>query len=130
VRPRPDVSVMLGVPNPCTACHRDRSASWAAGVLAARGRKPEGFQRFAEVFAAADAGRVEATSALAALAGDAEQPPIVRGSALLRLAGRAALPARAAPRGPRGPARAPRGTGRRRSTGSLRGAASLRRASA
>jgi len=66
--PRPDLSVMLGV----YGMPRDRSASWAAGVLAARGRKPEGFQRFAEVFAAADAGRVEATSALAALAGDAE----------------------------------------------------------
>src|SRR4029453_15103191 len=51
---------------------------------------------------AADAGRVEATSALAALAGDAEQPPIVRGSALLRLAGRA---------GPTAPAAAPRGLG-------------------
>src|SRR5262245_150435 len=96
--PRPDLSVTLGVPNPCTACHRDRSAWWAAGVLAARRHRPEGFQRFAEVFAAADAGRADATAALAGLAGDAEQPAIVRGSTLLRLAGRAGPTALAAAR--------------------------------
>ena len=96
--PRPDLSVTLGVPNPCTSCHRDRSPAWAAGVLAARGRKPEGMQRFAEAFAAADAGRPDATAALAALAGDAAQPAIVRGSALLRLAGRPGAAALAAAR--------------------------------
>ena len=28
--PRPDQSVTLGVPNACTKCHGDQSASWAA----------------------------------------------------------------------------------------------------
>jgi len=96
--PRPDLSGTLGVPNSCTACHRDRSSAWAASVLAAKGRKPEGFQRFAETFAAADAGRADATAALSALAGDASEPPIVRGSALLRLAARPGPAALAAAR--------------------------------
>ncbi len=96
--PRPDLSVSLGVPDACTSCHRDRPPAWAAGVLAARGRRPEGFQRFAEAFAAADAGRPGATAGLVAVAGDAAQPSIARGSALARLAGRPGPEALAAAR--------------------------------
>jgi Flp pilus assembly protein TadD len=32
--PRPDLSVTLGTPNACAACHRDRPAAWAADQLA------------------------------------------------------------------------------------------------
>jgi predicted CXXCH cytochrome family protein len=96
--PRPDLSVSIGVPNACTTCHRDRPPAWAAGVLAARGRRPEGFQRFAEAFAAADTSRPGATAGLVTVAGDAAQSPIARASALSRLAERPSPEALAAAR--------------------------------
>jgi predicted CXXCH cytochrome family protein len=96
--PRPDLSVSLGVPNACTSCHRDRAPAWAASVLATRGRRPEGFQRFAAAFARADAGRPAAIAELVAVAGDAAQSPLARASALSRLAGRPSPDALAAAR--------------------------------
>jgi hypothetical protein len=50
------------------------------------GRDAQGFQRFASAFHAAEAGQAGATASLAALADDVSQPPIVRASALERLA--------------------------------------------
>jgi len=92
--PRPDRSVRLGVPNPCTGCHRDRSARWADEQIHARtNRRPAGFQTFAEVFAAADSGDPAAAPELCRGADDRSQPSIVRASALARLAG---IPARMA----------------------------------
>jgi len=86
--PRPDRSVALGVPNACNACHADRDAPWAADAMRAWYPQPKpGFQYFAETFAAADAGDGRARDSLVALAGDTAQPPIVRASALARLAG-------------------------------------------
>ena len=80
--PRPDQSVALGVPNACNACHADKDAAWAAGVLDARlGRRPEGFQRFAATLAAAARGDAAAGGMLAALAGDPSQSAIARASA-------------------------------------------------
>jgi tetratricopeptide (TPR) repeat protein len=85
--PRPDLSVTLGTPNACGSCHADRGAQWAADAVAAwyPQRKP-GFQSFAAAFAAAEAGDPAATGALAALIGDAQQPAIVRASAVARAA--------------------------------------------
>jgi predicted CXXCH cytochrome family protein len=34
--PRPDLSDLLGTPNPCTCCHTDRTNSWAADSLRKR----------------------------------------------------------------------------------------------
>jgi predicted CXXCH cytochrome family protein len=86
--PRPDESVSLGVPNACNACHTDRDAKWAAGtVLDWLGRDAVGYQTFASVFHAAEGGEPSALARLAGVAGDAAQPPIVRASALARLAG-------------------------------------------
>ena len=31
--PRPDLSIALGTPNACNACHADRSAAWAADAI-------------------------------------------------------------------------------------------------
>jgi predicted CXXCH cytochrome family protein len=32
--PRPDLSVKINVPNACNMCHKDKTASWAAGAIA------------------------------------------------------------------------------------------------
>jgi len=85
--PRPDLSVALGVPNPCTGCHGDRSAQWAADALRARlGRDPKGFQRFAAAFHAHERHAPDADSALQVVFADSTQPAFVRASALARMA--------------------------------------------
>ena len=84
--PRPDLSVRLGTPNACNACHARRSSRWAAAAVArwygeARRREPH----FGEVLQAARGGAVGADLALAELARAASQPAIVRATALLEL---------------------------------------------
>jgi predicted Zn-dependent protease len=86
--PRPDLSVELGIPNACTSCHLDRSARWAAAqVNSWFGHVPQGYQRFAKTFAAADTDRTEAQALLRALASDETQAPIARATALAGLGG-------------------------------------------
>ncbi|MEO7736405.1 MAG: tetratricopeptide repeat protein [Kofleriaceae bacterium] len=83
--PRPDLSVTLGVPNPCTeACHIDRDARWAAATVARwfPGPKPAAF---GEVFARAQRGEA-APGELAAVATDRDRPAIVRATAFELLA--------------------------------------------
>ena len=82
--PRPDLSQLLGTPDPCTACHEGETAEWAAAELAARfgSREPD---HFGVAFAAADAGAAEADAELARLVSDTGQPIMVRASALARL---------------------------------------------
>jgi len=78
--------VTLGVPNACNRCHTDRDARWAAAQVRAHYPNPNpGFQRFAESFAADDRRDTHAGDSLAAIANDATQPAIVRGSAIARL---------------------------------------------
>ena len=84
--PRPDLAGKLGTPEPCTGCHQDRDAQWAADEVLARfpaGRA--GQAHFAELFAAADSGDATTADALIRLADDQTQPDIVRASALDRL---------------------------------------------
>jgi predicted CXXCH cytochrome family protein len=86
--PQPELSVATGVRNPCTDCHREQSAAWAAEALA--GWIPERAEplwrtAYTLAFAAADAGRAGADAALLEIALDARLPPIVRGSAGARL---------------------------------------------
>ncbi len=84
--PRPDLSVKLGTPNACNACHTDKSAQWAADRVAAwYGSKRRQDPHYGEVFAAARAGQPDAGQALARLAADAQQPAIVRATALVSL---------------------------------------------
>jgi len=79
--PRPDLSVALGVPNACGACHAAKGAAWAEAALRRwYGHRPEGLQRFATTLARGS------SADLAALAADASQPEIARASALQRLA--------------------------------------------
>ncbi len=84
--PRPDLSVTLGVPNPCTGCHRDRSAQWAADrVKAWYGRVPQGHQHYAEAFHAVSTGKPVAPSLLQAVARNRDQPAIARSTAITHL---------------------------------------------
>ena len=86
--PRPDQSVALGVPNACNGCHTDQTTAWAADSLRGwNGRDPEGFQRFADSFFAAEQARPEASAGLRNLVADPSMPAIVRASALARLHG-------------------------------------------
>ncbi len=81
--PRPDLSVTLGVPNPCTRCHAGRPAAWAARQVETwYGHAPRGYQRYAEALGAASTGRPGATELLEAVARDGDQPAIARASAL------------------------------------------------
>ncbi|MCG8425054.1 MAG: tetratricopeptide repeat protein [Proteobacteria bacterium] len=103
--PRPDLSETLGTPDPCTGCHSDKSAAWAAQAITAakrrrprlrlRGQAPDstGLAPTAarktspgEILAAGRRGTVAALSALIALAGDDAQAAIVRATAIELLA--------------------------------------------
>jgi predicted CXXCH cytochrome family protein len=84
--PRPDLSLQLGTPNACNGCHANRDARWAAAqVKQWYGREPEGYQRFAGAFAAANAGAIDAPAQLRAIAADASHPAIARATALAQL---------------------------------------------
>jgi len=84
--PRPDLSVKLGTPNACNACHADKSAQWAADQVASwYGHKRRQEPHYGEAFAAARAGQPGASEALARLAADLQQPAIVRATALASL---------------------------------------------
>ncbi len=83
--PRPDLSVVIGTPNACNGCHRDKDAKWAAAAVRRwLGRDAVGFQRFAEAFSAGGAGPPDMRRALAAIANDSASVPIVRASSLVR----------------------------------------------
>jgi Flp pilus assembly protein TadD len=86
--PRPDLTLSLGAPNACNDCHDDKSARWAQRAI---GRwYPEGQWTKPHYGEALHAGRTlqaGAEPALAALAGDAEQPGIVRATAVTLLPG-------------------------------------------
>lgn len=86
--PRPDRTLTLGVPNVCTtACHTTRDAAWAARAIRAwTGRAPGGAQTFAETIGAFDRGEASGVPDLVSLASNHTQPPIVRATALSRLA--------------------------------------------
>lgn len=81
--PRPDLHAASGAPDACTGCHADRTPDWAAGEIAAR--HPESRHRGAHYGAVLAAGRTDAVAAkgsLEDLALDADQPGIVRATAL------------------------------------------------
>jgi Tfp pilus assembly protein PilF len=81
--PRPDFSVAYGTPNACTACHKDRSAKWAAEAVTRwygpdRGHEP----RFVQAIDAGRRGLLSAEKELGALISDPGQPGIARATAL------------------------------------------------
>lgn len=85
--PRPDLSVKLGTPNACNACHTERTPQWAADAVThwyGEGRRRE--PHFGEALHAARSGAVGAEAALVAVIDDAAQPAIARATALRELA--------------------------------------------
>ncbi len=78
--PRPDLSVTLGTPNTCNACHSDKSASWAAAQIEQRFGKQRP-AHFATTFAAARTGETGSNADLLQLATANNSPPIVRATA-------------------------------------------------
>ncbi|GAB1462026.1 hypothetical protein MASR2M50_38010 [Thauera sp.] len=84
--PRPDLSARTGAPDACTGCHADRGAEWAAAAIEHHHGKRTHPPHYGQHFAAARAGTPGAAAGLAALAGDAALPAIVRASAIEQLA--------------------------------------------
>jgi len=84
--PRPDLAARFGVPDACTACHRDQKPAWAQAHLQQwYGRLRTDRSTWTEAFAAARARSFDASSRLLRIAGDPEQPDIVRATALHEL---------------------------------------------
>ncbi len=85
--PRPDRTVSLGTPNACNGCHVDLTPEWAATQVRTwfPSAKP-GYQMFAEAFHAADQRTPGAVTGLLSVVANRELPPLVRASALQRLA--------------------------------------------
>jgi predicted CXXCH cytochrome family protein len=81
--PRPDLTAKLGTPNACNDCHADRPAQWAADELRRR-FGPERVDRFhyGEALHAGWHSRPGAERLLALVAGNVEEPGIVRATAL------------------------------------------------
>ncbi|WP_138469309.1 cytochrome c3 family protein [Poseidonocella sp. HB161398] len=81
--PRPDLSAETGAPDACTSCHQDRDAAWAAAVL--EDWFPDSTHRgphYGQVLARGFADPGAAAADLARLARQADQPGIVRATAL------------------------------------------------
>jgi Flp pilus assembly protein TadD len=84
--PRPDLTLSLGTPNTCTACHTDRSAAWAAQKVAEwfpKGRQTR--PHYGIALQAGRAGSSDAEQQLDRLILDRSQPAMARASALLLL---------------------------------------------
>ncbi len=84
--PRPDLSVELGTPNACSDCHTDRSPDWAADqVVEWFPNSPNRGAHFGQVLHAAQIEPIAAAGSLIDLALNAENPGIVRATALYLL---------------------------------------------
>ncbi len=81
--PRPDLSLKLGTPNACNMCHTDEAAEWAdAAVARWYGTERRQEPHYGETIAAGRRREPDAAARLIELSGDAEQPTIVRATAL------------------------------------------------
>ncbi len=80
-RPRPDLTVKLGVPNACTRCHIDKTAKWADETIT-KWYGPGRRDHYGTVIAAGRRGEPGARGPLIRLAGDPLYPVIVRATAL------------------------------------------------
>lgn len=85
--PRPDLSVSLGVPNTCNSCHDDESPEWAKSQIDRwlAGWNPPA--HYGEALQAGRQGGPGARERLLSLVADAQQPAIVRATALADSAG-------------------------------------------
>ena len=85
--PRPDLTIATGAPNACTDCHAKEGPYWAEAEI--EKRFPNSTHRgphFATTFHAAEMGDPAAAEGLAGIAETADQPAIIRATALEMLA--------------------------------------------
>jgi predicted CXXCH cytochrome family protein len=96
--PRPDLTMKLGTPNACAACHAEKGASWAAAAVSSwtGGKVPP--EHYGEAIHAGRTGAPDAAARLAAAAANPDFPPIARGTALSLLSGRSGAAAEEAGR--------------------------------
>jgi len=80
--PRPDLSVRIGSPNACTACHTDRSDAWAASAILRWYGPPQPARHYGDVIAAGRRALPAADTALVRLAADTAEAGIVRATAV------------------------------------------------
>jgi tetratricopeptide (TPR) repeat protein len=85
--PRPDLSVKLGTPNACNACHRESTAQWSADWVARwYGAQRRSEAHYGEAIDAGRRGSAGAARGLVAIVTSVAYPPIVRASAIELLA--------------------------------------------
>ena len=84
--PRPDLSVELGTPNACNTCHNTQTPEWAAAAFERWYGPRETEADATERFARASATGAGQRDRLLSLGRDSEIPPVLRASALERLA--------------------------------------------
>ncbi|MEM6257979.1 MAG: tetratricopeptide repeat protein [Planctomycetota bacterium] len=95
--PRPDLSLAMGTPNACNQCHTEQSVEWAAENAAFWWGVPiEEHPHYGVVFHGARANEPGMDAELLRVLRDKEQPPIVRGTAVIYLS---RYPTRAAAQG-------------------------------
>jgi len=86
--PRPDLSDKLGTPNACNQCHPDKSTKWATDYLRQwYGQDLLDTPHYGEAFWAGRQRYPEAQQELLKLAGDKEEPPMIRATAISLLGG-------------------------------------------
>lgn len=81
--PRPDLAKRANTPDACTDCHKDKDPAWAADKIAQR--FPDSTRRrphFSTIFEEARVNPANVSDALLEIAGNIEQPGIVRATAL------------------------------------------------
>ncbi len=84
--PRPDLSLKLGTPNACSACHRESAPEWAAQWIENwYGPQRGGFQTYADTLQSARTGSADAPRRLRALIEDNAAPNIARATAFAEL---------------------------------------------
>ena len=85
--PRPDVSVAIGAPDACTACHTAETQTWAAERAAEWWGAPPPGDQVPETIAAGRRGERDAELPLVALSQDETRPALLRATALELLRG-------------------------------------------
>ncbi|MDP4788730.1 MAG: tetratricopeptide repeat protein [Haliea sp.] len=84
--PRPDLSVVMGVPNACNQCHQDQSAEWALAAVRDWGmRLTDTGSHPGRALQHLEQGKLQATPSVQALAADSTATPIMRATALSAL---------------------------------------------
>lgn len=81
--PRPDLSLKFGTPNACTNCHEDRDPEWAAGILRANDKLPDG-KHWQKKLATILSRQPGTRGLIDELSVDTSVPAIIRASAIMQ----------------------------------------------